>query len=156
MSALRQDDARQSIEVMHAIQRMTNQLAQYDFQQAPQTQQKLVLADVGVSVHADLLVHGTQRGVEQVGGAILRMTQDDADTESARARRQTIGQYVATLLRLHVERNVHSNRQPANRLCLSIDVQHGEAFVCPASIARRISDLENACRFIAVMWPTVI
>jgi hypothetical protein len=153
VSALRQDDARHSIEVLHALQGMANQLAPFDFRPAPQIQPSLIIADVEVSVRADLLVHGVSRGTEQIGAAILRMTQDDADTETARARRQDMGFYVATLARQHLETNIDSNREPANRLCLSIDVQHGEAFACPASNTRRRSDLESACRFITAAWP---
>jgi hypothetical protein len=154
-SALRQDDARHCIEVLHAIQAMANQLAAFDFHAAPQSQPTLRMAAVEISVRADLLVHGTARGREQIGAAILRMTQDDAETDAARARRQDMGFYVATLARVHLESNIRSNREPANRLCLSIDVQHGEAFACPNSNTRRRNDLENACRFIAAMWPTI-
>jgi hypothetical protein len=35
---------------------------------------------------------------------------------------------------------------------MSSDVQHGEVFQAPDANARRIADLENACRFIAAMW----
>jgi hypothetical protein len=149
-----QDDARHSIEVLHALQGMANQLAQFDFWPPPSDQQPLSLADVAISTRADLLVYGAARGREQIGVAILRMTQDDADTDAARTRRQNVGFYVATLARLHLEANIAADREPANRLCLSIDVQHGEAFACPA-IMRRRTDLENACRFIAALWPSL-
>jgi hypothetical protein len=154
-SVLRQDDARHSIEVLHAIQAMANQLAGFDFHAAPQSQPTLNLIGVEISVRADLLVHGVARNQEQIGAAILRMTQDDADTDAARSRRENMGFYVATLARLHVEENIESNREPANRLCLSIDVQHGEAFACPNASTRRRNDMENACRFIAAMWATI-
>jgi hypothetical protein len=154
-SALRQDDARHSIEVLHAIQAMANQLAAFDFHPAPQDQPTLSMATVEISVRADLLVHGITRGREQIGAAILRMTQDDAETDAARSRRQDMGFYVATLARVHLETNIASDREPANRLCLSVDVQHGEAFACPNANTRRRNDLENACRFIAAMWPTI-
>ena len=155
VSVLRQDDARQSIEVLHAIQGMANQLGAFDFHPAPRDQASLNIAGVEISVHADLLVYGTTRGKDQIGAAILRLTQDDADTETARSRRQNMGLYVATLARLQLEANLASNREPANRLCLSIDVQHGEAFVCPNSNTRRRIDIENACRIIAALWPTL-
>jgi hypothetical protein len=154
-TSLRQDDARHSIEVLHAIQAMANQLAGFDFHAAPENQPTLSMAGVEISVRADLLVHGAVRNREQIGVAILRMTQDDADTDAARSRRQDMGFYVATLARLHLEANIESNREPANRLCLSIDVQHGEAFACPNANTRRRNDLENACRFIAAMWATI-
>src|SRR5438270_686811 len=67
VSALRQDDARQSIQVLHAIQGMANQLGPLDFHPAPQTQQPLMFGDVDVSVRADLLVYGSVRGRDQIG-----------------------------------------------------------------------------------------
>lgn len=155
LSALVRDDAAHSIEVLDAIVGMANQLGEYDFQPAPAQQPKLHISGVEVSVRADLLVHGTSRGVEQIGAAVLRMTMDAAPNEAAIERRRNMGLYVATLARMHVGANIHSNREPANRLCLSIDVQHGEVFVAPTANARRISDLENACAFIAALWPTI-
>lgn|ERR1700730_4307512 len=94
-------------------------------------------------------------GVPQVGGAVLRMTQDDADSEVARSRRRDMGLYIATLARLHVDQNIQSAHEVNNRLCMSIDVQHGECFQAPDANTRRMNDIENACRFIAALWPTV-
>jgi hypothetical protein len=131
-SALRQDDARQCIEVLHAI--------------------RLQIAEVEVSVRADLRMRSA-RGEDQIGAAVLRMTQDDADSEAARSKRRDMGLYVATLARFHVDQNIPSNRAVANRLCMSIDVQHGELFQAPAANTRRMNDIENACRFIAALWP---
>jgi hypothetical protein len=155
VSVLRQDDARNSIEVLHSIQGMANRLAPFDFHLAPTIQPKLILADIEISVRADLLVHGSARGQDQIGAAVLRLTQDDADTDLARTRRRDVGLYVATMARMHVERNIESSRQAANRLCMAIDIQHGDLFQAPDSNSRRMTDLENACRFIAAMWPTV-
>jgi hypothetical protein len=155
VSALRQDDARQSIEVLHAIQRMRNQLAGFDFVEAPARQSPLMLSGVKVSVRADLLVHGSTKREQQIGAAVLRMTQDDAETESAKTRRRDMGLYVATLARLHMDQNITTNRAVANRLCMSIDIQHGDHFQAPDSNTRRMTDLENACRFIAAMWPQI-
>jgi hypothetical protein len=152
-STLRQDDARQSIEVLHSIQRMANQLAQYDFSIAPQDQAKPHLSGVEVSIRADLLVRGVSRGRTTHGAAVLRMTQDDADTETARAKRREMGIYVAVLVRTHVEQHLAHGGAVSNRLCMSIDVQHGEIFHAPDASTRRMNDLENACLFIAAMWP---
>lgn len=154
-SALRQDDAEKSIEVMQAIQGMGNQLSQYNFQTAPHSQGKLVLSEVEVSVHADMLVHGQAKGVEQIGAAVLRMTQDDSSTPAAVEKRKQMGLYVATLVRLHVDQNIASSRTPTNRLCMSIDVQRGEVFAAPNANARRVSDLTAACQMINLLWPTV-
>jgi hypothetical protein len=154
-TSLRQDDARQSIEVLHAIQRMQNKLSSFRFALAPSSQPDLLVSGVTVSVRLDLLVHGSFRGVDQMGGAILRLTQDDADTEGARVKRRDMGLYVAALARMQVERNVKPGIQLANRLCMAIDVRHGEFFSSTTSNVRRIADIENACRFIAAAWPTV-
>lgn len=155
LSALVRDDAAHSLEVLDAILRMANQLGQYDFQPAPAQQPKLMVSGVEVSVRVDLLVHGTSRATEQIGAAIFRLTMDAAPNEAAIERRRRMGLYVATLARMHVDANIGSDRETANRLCMSIDVQHGEVFVAPAANARRVNDIENACAFIAAAWPTV-
>lgn len=146
MSDLQQDDARQSIEVINALRTMNNKLAGYQFRPAPHSQPKLMISGVEVSVRADLWVYGSRRSEEQIGAALLRMTQDDG------ARRDEMGRYVATLLRMHLDQNNPSNRIPTNRLCMAIDVRNGNVFAAPNSNARRISDLEAACRFIHAMW----
>jgi len=154
-SSLRRDDANQSIEVLHCLQRMSNQIGVFDFYKAPTEQPKLIIAGVEISVRIDLLVHGNSRGKIQVGGAILRMTQDDADTNDARDRRRNMGQYVATLAKMQIEQNICIDRELAGRLCMSIDIQHGEVFAAPNAIVRRTNDIENACRFIAAAWANV-
>lgn len=152
-SSLRRDDAEKSIEVLHAIQGMRNQIGSFDFVDAPKKQDKLVIGGVEVSVYADALVHGSNSSGEQIGAAVLRMTQDDADTPAAIEKRKNMGLYVATLARMHVDQNISSDRSPVNRLCMSIDVQHGEVFVAPNANARRVRDLTAACQMISAIWP---
>lgn len=154
-TALRLDDAKKSIEVLHAIQGMANRLAEYDFHNAPAKQPHLNISGVDVSVFADLLVYGSTRKNEQIGAAIFRMTQDDAETDEAKERRRDMGLYVATLAFRQIAAATHTNREPAPRLCMSIDVQHGEIFTAPAQNSRRMTDIENACRMIAAIWPTL-
>lgn len=152
---LRRDDAKSSIEVLHAIQRMTNQLAGLNFTPAPTDQPKLSLGNVEVSVRADLLTKMVIRNADAAGVAVLRLTQDGADTDAAKSKRRDMGLYVATLARLHADQNLALGASVSNRACISIDVQHGEVFQAPDANARRIADLENACRFIAAMWESV-
>ncbi|WP_246172067.1 hypothetical protein [Nitrospirillum amazonense] len=84
------------------------------------------------------------------------MTQDDAETVDARERRRNMGLYVAALAQMHLERNFNNlTREVASRLCMSIDIQHGEVFASQNANARRMTDVENACRFIAAVWDTV-
>jgi hypothetical protein len=102
----------------------------------------------------DLALYMTSSDTARIGGAILRMTQDDAASAAARSRRQDMGLYVATLVQLHLDQNFSTDREISNRLCMSIDVQHGEVFQAPTANARRVNDLENACRLIAAFWPS--
>lgn len=134
---------------------MSNQLAGTRFSEVPREQPTLMVSGVEISARLDLFAHGAGRGADQIGGAILRLTQDDAETDGAKAKRREMGTYVATVARLHVERNFRLEAQVTNRLCMSIDIRHGEVFPAPASSTRRIADVENACRFIAAVWPTI-
>ena len=83
------------------------------------------------------------------------MTQDDADTDEAKEKRKDMGLYVATLALRQLSEAPPSNREVSARLCMSIDIQHGEVFIAPTSNARRMNDVENACRMIAAIWPTI-
>lgn len=108
-----------------------------------------MLSGVEISVRADLWVYGEHRGEDQIGAAIFRMTQDTG------GRRDDMGKYVATLLRMHLDQNNPTDRSPTNRLCMAVDVRHGEVITAPASNARRINDLEAACRVIHALWGRV-
>ena len=154
-STLRQDDARQSIEVLRALQGMSNRLAGIRFTTAPREQPYLHLSGVDVSARLDMFAHGSSRNIEQVGGTILRLTQDDADTEVATGKRREMGAYVATIARMQTERNMTLDKLVAARLCMSIDIRHGDAFLAPPGNARRITDIENACRMITAIWPSI-
>ena len=94
--SLRQEDAVKSIEVLHSLQAMANQLAAFNFRPAPVKQAKLIIAGVEVSVHANFILEGQDKGVEQIGAAMLRMTQDDTATAAAKLKRKNMGLYVAT------------------------------------------------------------
>lgn len=155
LSSLVQDDARKSIEVLHSIQGMANKVSLYGFTLAPKDQPKLVISGVEVSVWADLLVSGVIKKTPHVGAALLRFNQDDADTESAIIKRAEMGKYVATIVQRHVLENFSSSTPISNKLCMSIDVQHGEVFCAPDSNTQRMANIENACKFIAAMWDTV-
>lgn len=154
-SPLVRDDAKASIEVIAAIQRMANKLSSFEFSAAPQDQGKLNIAGVEISVRADMLAKTTARNKDIYGAAVLRLTQDDADTEPAITKRKEVGLYVATIARMHADQNLSFAGDVGNRACMSIDVQHGEFFQAPDATTRRVQDIENACRFIAAIWETV-
>jgi hypothetical protein len=145
----RHDDAQQSIEVLNALPGTGNQLGRYQFHNTTHSHPKRMLSGVKISVRADLWVHGESRGQEQIGSAVFRMTQDDV------GRRDDIGRYVATMLRMQLDQNNPTDRAPADRLCMAVDVRHGEVFPAPNANARRMNDLEAACRVIHALWGQV-
>jgi len=149
------NDSENSIDVLHGIQRMANQLNAYKFLKSPKKQEKLIISDVQVSVHADLLIEAPIKGDKHMGAAILRMSQDNSDTEDAKSKRRTMGLYVATLIRMHIDNSLKKDLPVANRLCMSIDIQHGEAFQAPNSNTKRQKDIESACQMIASHWPNI-
>ncbi|WP_240993547.1 hypothetical protein [Asaia bogorensis] len=156
VSSLKQDDARNSIEVIRCLMGMTNQLGGYNFAIAPRQQSKVVIEGLEISIRADLLVSGASRlGKPLHGAAVLRMTQG-AETEAGKAKRQTMGQYVAALTRHHAEKHLFGKSDEiASKLCMSIDIQHGEVFTAPTSTTRMMNDVASACQFIVALWPSV-
>jgi hypothetical protein len=152
---LKKEDAELSLQVLKDIQSMSNKLKGHNFLLAPKEQGKLQVSGVTVSVRADLIVEGVHKGIEQRGAAVFRMTVDDADSEAAKSKRKEMGLYVATIVRMHADQNIKSNRDLANKLCMSIDVQHKEVFLAPDAIAQRIKNLQSACQMIAALWPTI-
>lgn len=154
-STLMQDDARQSIEVLHSLQAMGNKLGAIKFSEAPQSQPKLTISGVEVSVRADLYAHKTVRGKGKIGGAILRLIQDDSETPAAIQKRKDMGLYTAALMRMHLDQNLQTNDVISNDLCMSIDIRHGEVFAARSSNTRRINDITNACIVIASLWNNI-
>ena len=147
------DDARRSIEAMWAAYRIRNDVAKHVFvSNTKRAATYLQLSGVAVSVRPDLYVHGRARGVNQIGAAILRMTKDDGSTSD---KRKEMGRYVATLLRLALDANNPTNREPVTRLCMSIDVQKGSVFVAQRAFTQRLNNLRGACMGIAALWNQV-
>jgi hypothetical protein len=154
VSDFTREDARLSVDVLDALTKMENQLAGYDFKAAPHSQPKLILSGVEISVNADLLVGRTKGAIEQVGGALFRLTKADDETEAATAKRREIGAYAATLVHMHVTKHLSGNKQPYHGICMSIDVQCGDVHLAPKTYAQKALNLENACKFIAALWKT--
>ena len=146
------EDARLSIDVLDSLMKMNNQLGGFGFVQAPAKQPKLMLGKVEVSVNVDLLLSRSKGPVEQVGGALLRLTKADDETEAAAAKRREVGAYAATLVHMHIAKHLAGNKQPFHGLCMSVDIQCEEVHLAPKTYAQKAQNLENACKFIAAMW----
>ena len=150
-TSFRQDDAKQSIDVIHEMRALKDDLAPYQFSLAPSRQEKkLMVSGVEVSVRVDLHVQSPTKAGDQVGSAILRLTKDDKTTPAALDKRREMGLYTATLIMMHM--SGVQNQSPTAKLCLSIDVQHRRAFAAPKSHKKRAEDLRSACITIAALW----
>ncbi len=156
LSAFMRADAEKSIDVLNALSLMRNQYAGTDFQAAPLRQPKLILSGVQVSVSCDVLIHSSHKGEDQIGGALLRLGIPEEDpTETAKRKREDMGAYAATLVFLHVQRNLTSGRKASPGLCWSIDVQCRDIHRAPPRNAARVNELEAACTMIAALWGKV-
>jgi len=152
----RQNDAKHSIAVLRKIQSMSNTVAPYLFAKAPGQQPRLPIGGIEVSVRTDVLVIGKGKQSERMGAAVLRMDKDDATTPFARNKRKEMGLFAATVIRLHVERNLlETGKKVDSRLCMSIDVQRGEIFLAPNSRSQRMQNIRSACQMIAALWPQI-
>lgn len=153
LSDFKRDDSAKSLDVIAGFREMRNQLAGYDFVQAPKSQPYLILAGVNVPVNCDILIHREHRGAQEIGAGLFRLTQaEDEETDRAAEKRREMGAYAATLVHMQVVANLAGDRRPAHAVCWSIDVQNREVYAAPRTYAQRTTNLENACRFIAAMW----
>lgn len=149
------EEARLAKAVIEAFFRADNELdlRRIEFVEAPRGIGPLMLSGVKVTTNLDLLTKATVKGVEHGGGAILRLTRAD-DGESARERRDRMGEYVAALVFLQIEDKAPLGLPTLAKICVAVDIQHGNKFEAKAG-SRRISDLKSACQMIATIWPTV-
>jgi hypothetical protein len=149
------EEARLSIDALDSFARMQNQFGGMAFRPAPARAASLLLSEVEVSVNVDLLVGGDRNDDQQIGGALFRFNKAEDETNNAAGRRRDLGLYAATLVYMHVERNLAGNQRPHYQLCMSVDVQAKEIHYVPPSYAQRVANLENACTFIRAIWNLV-
>jgi len=146
-------DSQYSIDALNDFLTLRNQMGGFDYiEMAQRGQPHLTINTVDVSVNLDLLSHRTYRRTEQVGGLIFRFTKSDEKKEETKARRVDMGKYVATLAHIQVSENAAGNRTPYYGLSSAVDVQFGQAMVCPRNYTERYRNIENACWFIANSW----
>jgi len=143
------------MDALDAFTEMRNQLAGFDYQSAPKSQDVLNISGVEISVYCDLLIHKTQKEEKQIGGPLFRLTVPEEDeTERAAEKRREMGLYAATLVHMHVTGNLAGNRSVHHALCWSVDVQNRKVYAAPRNYLTRTTSLQNGCRFIAAMWAT--
>lgn len=156
LSAFARDDASGSLDVLDNFAVVRDRLAGLECIPAPSNQERLNISGVEVSVNCDILIQREHRNQQEIGGALFRLTKPEEDaSERSIQRRRDMGGYAAALVLMHVTEHHAANRTAAGSISLSIDVQSGEAQDATRAFATRRQNLENACRFITAVWPTL-
>lgn len=156
LSAFARDDANGSIDVLDHFEAVRTRLTGLDCIPAPSNQERINISGVEVSVNCDILIQRTRRQIEEVGGALFRLTKPEEDpSDRSIQRRREMASYAAALVMMHISQHHAANRIATGGLCLSLDVQSGEAQDAARAFTTRRQNLENACRFITAMWPGI-
>jgi hypothetical protein len=148
-------DAASSIEALHAFDALSNQIGGNEFFKAPKRQPKITLNGITISVTLDAIIRREYRSESQVGGALFRFTQADDETDAAAAKRRDMSAYAATLVHMQVANSFSDAAKAHHSISYAVDVQFKEAISAPKTYARRVKDMENACRFISAVWDSV-
>ena len=109
----------------------------------------------GVSVKVTFALIATKKvkGVDNVGGVILKLTQPETG-DSAIGKREEIGKLIATLAFLQCQANMPETPPVHPSLCMAIDVQQKRVY-STNSRDRRITQINTACQMIAAIWPSL-
>jgi len=155
LSNFARSDAASSIEALQAFETLSNQIGGNEFFKAPKSQPKIALNGIIISITLDVIIWREYRGEPQVGGALFRFTQADGETDAAAAKRRDMSAYAATLVHMQVANSFSDNAKAHHAISYAVDVQFKEVIAAPKAYARRVKDMENACRFIAAVWDSV-
>ena len=110
---------------------------------------KLTVAGVQISVYPDLILRGQNRRGEPIVGALkLHFSKNHKHSDQA-------AEYVATLLRQHVEQFWGEDAAVHPALCRVVDVFGGTVHEAPKAFRRRWKDIEAACEEIRVRWESI-
>lgn len=116
---------------------------------AGQSQLKLKIAGVDVSVSPLVRLFSTLRNGDPVIGAVL------VHFSKTTPLSKEAGIYVSTLMHWHLEVHYSGNEAPDPALCWAIDVPTQKIFTSTRRYSRRRSNLEAACEEITARWPLI-
>jgi hypothetical protein len=109
----------------------------------------LVVNGVNISVRPEITLHRARRNGEKLVGAIkLHFPKSFALTPVA-------GEYISACVQLYCRDHLADHGSPTHERCFVIDI--GGARVHPGvkAIKARTRDVEDYCRQIGVIWPTI-
>lgn len=115
---------------------------------APNARDHLSVEGVSVSIRPELYFRGRMRGKDVFGGVKFHLPKTHAlNTDS--------GEYVATMLKTHLEGICPKHAIVRNDLCLVVDLPTEEVFSAPKSFKQRWNDIEAACFEIKNQWKAI-
>ena len=144
----------QSIEVIQTFQRTVNALDLADamYHAPPAQPQSLAIQDVEVMVYPDAIAEVVRSGELLVGEVFIRCTIGGTG-DAAENRRAEANGYLATVAHMHALQ-FHGHRgTPTPTVSRVLDVPRETVVRGTANPARRIRNIEDACRMIAAIWP---
>jgi len=156
-SPLVRDDAIRSIEVIQTFQRTINSLeiGAARFEAAPNPSAALIISGVEVSVWPDAVALTAHRaGTTRVGEVFVRCTIGGSG-EGAENRRAEANGHLATIAHMHTVEYLGHLGVAYAPSSMVIDVPRQIVVRGPASITRRVANIEAACAMIAAVWPSV-
>ncbi|HVT74378.1 MAG TPA: hypothetical protein VHD61_14675 [Lacunisphaera sp.] len=115
----------------------------------------LPIQGVYVSVNPDMVFSFTERGVKKVGGVILNTGQGENLSLARGNGRNTVGDYLTTLLYMMLELRLKTEGVPAPGRCYAIDMFRSQVYSAPRSHKTLVKNLEAACRTISEMWASI-
>jgi hypothetical protein len=116
--------------------------------QRPPQDSQLVIEGVTVSVRPDVILGGSHRGHESLGGVKIYLSKNERlDEDSASA--------VGALLHRYVSGQAFDGENCNVRHCTVVDVFGRTCASAPRAITRRQREIDAACREIAQRWATV-
>ncbi|MDB5451698.1 MAG: hypothetical protein JWO33_276 [Caulobacteraceae bacterium] len=150
------DDAQRSIDVIQTFQRTVNALNFYGAQFLPAAlpPSSMLIAGVEVSVAPDAVARIARAGEQRVGEVFIRCTIGTTG-DAAENRRAEANGHLATIAHMHAVTHIAHLGAPYSPASMVIDVPRGVVVPGPANTTRRVRNIEDACRMIAAIWPTV-
>lgn len=109
----------------------------------------LSIHGVNISVRPEVTLHLEKRtGEPLVGGIKLHFPKTFPLPDDA-------AEYISTCVQLYCRDHLHSIGTPSHQHCYVIDVSQGKVFGGVKAIKSRMKDVEETCRQIATIWPTI-
>ena len=109
----------------------------------------LVIHGVNISVRPEITLHGEKRNGEKMVGAIkLHFPKSFPLSDIA-------AEYISTCVQLYCRDHLAELGTPSHAHCFVIDMASGKVHPGVKAIKARTRDVEDYCRQIATIWPTI-